>query len=186
MRKHIRIYDFDRTLSDPTHRLVLPEGVSQDCEHRGPTDFESNTICESCFHALPEEVIQTVMHPEAVAKDPPIDVALLHFSLSIDNGYDVQIVTARRKSLVFATMAWLRRHLSAGRRQAIIERGGITIHARNEDDRRPSHVVKIEAARHLLPFVGAWYDDDPKVIEELVAVGVPAYLAPHCFFPQGV
>lgn len=107
------------------------------------------------------------------ADDPPIPEGIDRVT-SLLESHDVVFLTGRPERLRKVTQHWLEEH-GLGGHQLLMRRGG---------DFRPARLAKAEQLRRLAADrdVAVVLDDDPEVIDELLAAGWPAELTtwvPH-------
>lgn len=103
----------------------------------------------------------------AAAHDPLLaEGARLVADLSAE--HDIVWLTGRPEWLRPVTLDWFARH----------DLPADELHMRPEHDRRPARVFKVGVLRRLQPRgIAAAVDDDPEVVDALVAAGFPAVLA---------
>ena len=139
--------------------VVDIDGVVADVRHRLPYLNRPRPRWDLFFAAAPEDPLLSV------GADVVADLAAMH---------PIVWLSGRPEHLRPATTSWLARHqLPAGR-----------LELRQDGDRRPGAVMKLERLRQLASTFGiaAVVDDDPQVVDALHAAGLPVVLAdwvPH-------
>ena len=104
----------------------------------------------------------------AGAADDPLLPEGAQLVADLGEQHEIVWLTGRPDWLRAATLDWFDRHG--------LPRG--ELHMRPEHDRRPARLYKVGVVRRLAPRgVAAVVDDDPEVIDALLAAGYPAVLA---------
>ena len=109
------IFNIDGTLADASHRLHLIE--------KEPKDWDA------------------FLSDDQMALDGPIEPIWETLSALVDAGCGTAFVTSRSECQRAATFFWLRDHAAT---VGIVLLPRIALYMRDNDDRRPSHIVKEE------------------------------------------